>query len=191
MEDLSTNSYTPTQELQYFGDDNKYYNWSVRAGDGYEYGEWSDIWKLTIDTNVSIILLNDTVDFGPGRIPGYTDNSTDNDPYPFSLRNIGNCMIDVNLSSQDLLWDTASQPSDYFNYSVDWLTGEEGAFNWSGSQTSPANVPQVDQNVTFIDYMNYTSGNSSAEIDIYIEVPLGEPPGPKNSTIMFTGEYHV
>lgn len=189
VEDLTSTSYTPTYELQYFGDDNFYYNWSVRAGDGYEFGEWSDPWNLTIDTNVSILLINDTVDFGENRIPGYTDNSTDNNPYPFALSNIGNCMIDVNISSQDLLWDTISQPTDYFNYSVDWVPGEEGAFNWSGSQTSSVNIPQVDENVTFIDYLNYTSGNSSAEIDIYIEVPTGEPAGDKSSTIMFAGEY--
>lgn len=193
LEDLTTNSTTLTEELENFGDDNRYYNWSVRAGDGYEFGPWSDSWKLTIDTNVSIILLNDTVDFGENRIPGYIDNTTDNDPHPFSLRNVGNCIIDVNLSSSDLLWDSeaASQPSDYFNYSVGWLSGEEGAFNWSGSQTSQANVPQVDQNVTFIDYLNYTSGNSSAEIDMHIEVPPGEHPGTKDSTIVFTGWYFV
>ncbi|UCC91577.1 MAG: hypothetical protein JSV39_04695 [Candidatus Aenigmatarchaeota archaeon] len=188
---IGTNSYTLTQELQYFGDDNRYYNWSVHANDGYENGSWSDEWNFTLDTNVSITMLNDTVDFGENRIPGYIDNTTDNDPHPFSLRNVGNCIIDVNLSSSDLLWDVVSQPSDYFNYSVDWLTGEEGAFNWSGSQTSQANIPQVDQNVTFINYLNYTSGNSSAEIELYIEVPSGEYIGIKNSTIVFTGWYVV
>lgn len=190
MSNTTTTSFNHTKGISYFGDDNHYYNWSVRAWDGYEYGQWSGLWNFTLDTNVSIILLNDTVDFGENRIPGYEDNTTDNSPYPFSLRNVGNCMIDVNISSEDLLWDAVSQPSDYFNYSVDWLTGEEGAFNWSGSQTSSVNVPQVDQNVTFMDYMNYTPGNSSAEIDIYIEVPPGEPVGTKSSNIVFTGEYH-
>lgn len=185
---IGTNSYTPP-ELQYFGDDNYYYNWSVHANDGYENGSWSDVWKLTIDTNVSIEMINNVVDFGAGRIPGYTNDTTDDSPNPFSLRNTGNCMIIVNISSSDLLWDVVTQPSDYFNYSVDWYTGEGGAFNWSGSQTSSVNIPQVDQNVTFIDYLNYTSGNSSAEIDIYIEVPSAEPPGSKSSTIVFTGEY--
>ena len=186
---IGSTSYTPTYELQYFGDDNYLYNWSVHANDGYENGSWSDKWNLTIDTNVSIVLINDTVDFGSNRVPGYTDDSTDNDPYPFALRNIGNCLIDVNISSSDLLWDSASQPSDYFNYSVAWVPGEGGAFNWSGSQTTETNIPQVDQNVSFIDYLNYTSGNNSAEIDIHIEVPTGEPTGTKSSTIVFTGEY--
>lgn len=187
--DLDSTSYSPGKELQYFGDDNYYYNWSVRAGDGYEFGLWSDQRNLTIDTNVSITLINDTTDFGVDRIPGEEDDTTDNSPYPLSLRNTGNCMVDVNISSEDLLWDFASQPSDYFNYSVAWLPGEEGAFNWSGSQTAEINMPQVNENTTFIDYLNYSSGNNSAEIDFHIRVPQGEPPGSKSSNIMFTGWY--
>ena len=188
--DIMTTSYTPTTELKYFGDDNSYYNWSVRAGDGYEFGSWSNVWKLTIDTDVSITMLNDTIEFGENRIPGYKDNTTDNDPYPFSLRNIGNCVININITSSDLLWDSAAQPSDYFNYSVNWLPGEEGAFNWTESQTAQANMPEVGQNVTFIDSLNYTAGNSSAEIELYIQVPPAEPPGTKASLIIFTSEYH-
>jgi hypothetical protein len=186
--DIMTNSYTPTTELKYFGDDNRYYNWSVRAGDGYEFGQWSDVWTLTVDTNVSIIMLNNTVDFGANRVPGYSDNTTDNNPYPFSVRNIGNCMVDVNLSASSLLWSTQPAPSPYYQYKVDWLSGEGGAFNWSGSQTSWANVPQT--NTSFVRNLNYTSGNSSFEADINITVPQGEPPGAKSSTIVFSGEYH-
>jgi hypothetical protein len=187
--DIMTNSYTPTTELKYFGDDNSYYNWSVRAGDGYEYGLWSDIWKLTVDTNISIIMLNDTVDFGTNRIPGYSDNTTDNSPYPFSIRSISNCMVDVNISASDLLWDSVPSQSIYFRYKVDWLSGEGGAFNWSGSQTSWANVPTT--NTTFVDYLNYTAGNSSLEVDINITIPGDETPGTKSSIIVFAGEYHI
>ncbi len=183
-------SYTPSEELEFFGDDNFYYNWSVMAFDNYENGTWSDPWNLTIDVDVSITMINSMVDFGENRLLGYTDNTTDSDPSPFSLKNTGNCMIDVNISSSDLLWDAVSQPSDYFNYSVNWFTGEEGAFNWSGSQTSSVNMPVVAQNVSFINYLNYTFGNSSAEIELYIKVPPAEPPGTKSSLIIFTGEYH-
>ncbi len=186
--DIMTNSYTPTTELKYFGDDNSYYNWSVRAGDGYEYGIWSDIWKLIIDTNISIIMLNDTVDFGENRPPSYSDNTSDNNPYPFSVQSTSNCMIDVNISASDLLWDFVSTPSSYFQYKVDWLSDEAGAFNWSGSQTDWESVPQT--NTTFVDNLNYTAGNSSFEVDIGITVPGDEPPGSKNSTLVFTGEYH-
>jgi len=185
--DITTNSYTPSLELKYFGDDNYHYNWSVRAGDGYEFGPWSDSWKLTVDTNVSIEMLNDTVDFGENRVPGYADSTDDNSPYPFAVRNTGNCFIGVNISASDLLWDLVTSPSSYFRYKADWLPGEEGAFNWSGSQVTWANVPDTKE--ILVDYLNYTTGNNSFEVDISIEVPPDEPPGYKSSTIVFTGWY--
>jgi hypothetical protein len=188
ISDLTLTSYTPSTELKYFGDDGYYYLWSVRAGDGYEYGEWSDVWKLTIDTNVSIIMLNATVDFGTDRPPGYTDDTTDNNPYPFSLRNVGNCMVDVKIRANNPLWSSVSTPSSYFQYKADWLSGEQGAFNWSASQTTWANVPLTDANLVV--YLNYTQGNNSFETDNKIVVPPSEPPGTKNSTIVFTAEYH-
>jgi hypothetical protein len=186
--DIATNSYTPTIQLKYFGDDNYYYNWSVRAGDGYEFGTWSDVWRLVIDTNVSLQVINNTVDFGSNRVIGYTDDSSDNNPYPFSIRNTGNCFINVNISASDLLWDSVATPSSYFRYKADNAYGENGAFNYSGSQTAWANVPET--NTTFVDYLNYTTSNNTFEVDIAIQVPPSEPPGAKTSTIIFAGQYH-
>jgi hypothetical protein len=187
VSDIATNSYTPT-ELKYFGDDNYYYNWSVRAGDGYEFGQWSDVWKLTIDTNISIIMLNSSVDFGANRVPGYSNDTSDDSPLPLSVRNVGNCMTDINLSATDLLWDSVPNPSSYFTYKVDNFPGEGGAFNYSGSQTAWANIP--DTNTSFVKNLNYTSGNRSVEVDIGIIVPQAEQPGTKSATILFAGEYH-
>ncbi len=185
----STNdlNYTPASELLYFGDDNYYYNWSVKAYDGYENGTESDQWNFTIDTNVSISLNPDLVDFGADRPLSYEDNTTDDSPNPFVLQNDGNCMIDANISAIDSLWVSKPSPTDYFNYSVDWVSGEEGAFNWTGSTTSWTNVPLV--NVTFIDSLNYTDTNDSAEIDLQIVVPSDEPAGAKSSNLIFTGWY--
>ncbi len=180
-------NYTPSTELRYFGDDNYYYNWSVKAYDGYENGTESDKWNFTIDTNVSISISPDVVDFGENRPLGYENDTSDNAPNPFGLHNDGNCIIDVNISAQNSLWLSAPVPSDYFNYSVDWWPGEEGAFNWTGSTTSWTNVPLV--NNTFINSLNYTDTNDSAEVEIQIMVPWDEPPGGKSSTLIFTGWY--
>ncbi|MCD6590702.1 MAG: hypothetical protein J7K72_01885 [Candidatus Aenigmarchaeota archaeon] len=185
--DITTNSYTLTQELKYFGDDGYYYNWSVRAGDGYEFGEWSDERNLTIDASASIKLVNATVDFGENRIPGYEDDTTDNDPNPFVLENDGNCVVNVNLSASDLLWDAVSGASDYFKYKVDWYSQEMDSFNYSGSQTAWDQIST--QTKKIIDRLNYTDTNDTAETDIYILVPPGEPPGSKSANIVFTGWY--
>ncbi len=159
----------------------------MKAGDGYENGTESDDWNFTIDTNVSISLDPDVVDFGEDRPLGYEDNTSDDSPNPFVIQNDGNCMIDTNISAIDSLWDSKPSPTDYFNYSVGWVSGEVGAFNWSGSTTSWTNVPLV--NVTFIDYLNYSDTNDSAEIELQIMVPLDEPPGAKSSNLIFTGWY--
>ncbi|NIO20639.1 MAG: hypothetical protein GTN76_07845 [Candidatus Aenigmarchaeota archaeon] len=180
-------NYTPPSELQYFGDDNYYYNWSVKAYDSYENGTESVKWNFTIDTNVSISISPDLVDFGEDRPLGYQNDTSDGAPNPFGLHNDGNCIIDANVSAMDSLWVSAGLPSDYFNYSVDWFSGEIGAFNWSGSTTTWTNVPLV--NVTFIDSLNYTDNNDSAEVEMQIMVPLDEPPGAKSSTLIFTGWY--
>jgi hypothetical protein len=188
IENITTNSYVPTSNLKYFDDDGYYYNWSVKAWDGETYGEESENRTLNVTTLVILNMINDSMDFG-AMLPGEEDNTTDDSPSPFSFNNTGNCIADVNISiyNDDWLFDTVAEPSDYFNYSVGYVTGQEGAFNLSGSQSSPANVPLT--NVTFIDSLNYTSGNNSAEVDIYILIPSLEPPGNKSSTIFFAGEY--
>jgi hypothetical protein len=180
-------NYTPPTELQYFGDDNYYYNWSVKAYDSYENGTESDKWNFTMDTNVSISIDPDVVDFGEDRPLGYGDNTTDDDPNPFGLHNDGNCMIDANISALGNLWYSKPSPTDHFNYSVGWFSNEIGAFNWTGSTTGWTNVPMV--NVTFICYLNYSDTNDSAEVDLEILVPPDEIAGAKSSNLIFTGWY--
>jgi len=181
-------NYTPTEDLKCFGDDNYYYNWSVRAYDGEGYGEWSDTRNITINTNVSIILYNDSADFGSISL-GESNDTIDDSPPPFRLRNNGNCFVNVIINSTDLMWDTQPSQSIYFRYQVDNVSGEAGAFNWSGSATDDwYNVP--DFNETMIDFLNYSDITDEAEIELYIEPPPGEGAGDKSSTMWFTAEFH-
>jgi len=186
IENTTTNSYTPTEELQYLGDDNYYYNWSVKAWDGETYGEESDVWNITINSAVILSLPTSFVNFGSKNV-GDTDNTTDDDPNPFVIQNDGNCKVHVNISASDLLWDTKPSASEFFRYKADNVSGEEGAFNSSGSQTTWADVPTSD--TKFLDSLNYSDVLDSAEIDILITVPLDEGAGNKSSTLVFTGEY--
>ena len=122
-------------------------------------------------------------------MPGASNDTTDDSPDPFRIRNNGNCFVDINISSTDLMWDTQPSPSVYFRYMVDNVSGEEWSFNWSGSSTgSWYNIPDV--NETMIDFLNYSDSSDEAEIDLYIEVPAGESSGVKSSTIVFIAEYH-
>ncbi|MCD6496556.1 MAG: hypothetical protein J7K54_04765 [Candidatus Aenigmarchaeota archaeon] len=182
-------NFTIPYELKYFGDDNYYYNWSVRAYDQEDYGTWSSTRNITINTNVAITLYNDTVQFG-AILLGQSNDTTDDSPEPFRIRNDGNCFVDVNLSSSDLMWDTHPEPSSYYMYKVDNVTGEENSLNWSSPNTTSSWSPVPDVNGSAMSFFNYSDATDEAEIDLYIEPPSGEPAGVKTSTLLFTAGYH-
>ncbi|MBN2330682.1 MAG: right-handed parallel beta-helix repeat-containing protein [Candidatus Aenigmarchaeota archaeon] len=182
-------NYTPSQDFGYFGDDNFYYNWSVRAFDGEHYGAWSDTWNFTLYTNVTITLYVNVVAFG-SIFPGLSNDTTDDSPVPFKIRNDGNCFIDINISAEDLLWDTQPSPSDFYKYKIDNVTGEQGSLNWSSDNTTKTWTPIPLVNGSAISYLNYSDASDEAEIEIHIEVPSGEGAGDKSSTIWFTAGYN-
>ncbi|MFH1849772.1 MAG: hypothetical protein ABH879_06315 [archaeon] len=179
-------NWTPEKELNYFWDDNDYYEWRVRAFDNMSYGNNSLVRNFTVRSSVILTLLNSSVNFGEKSI-GDTDDTTDDDPTPFLLRNDGNSVANVNISAIRLLFDSAPAASGYFRYKSDVYSEEPGSFNYSGSTTTWAPVPI--SNTTIIHKLNNTDANDLAEIDLAIQVPLDEPSGKKNSTIVFTGWY--
>ena len=183
---IAGTTHTITGDLDYFWDDGDYYEWYVGAYDGEDYGANASNWNFSIQSQVVLSLLNSSINFGTKNI-GETDDTTDDTPSPFSVQNDGNCHMDMNISADDLLWDTQPTPSSYFQYKVDNYTGKEGAFNWSSSTTTWTNIPVT--NTTFVSWFNYSDATDSAEIDIRIDVPLDEPAWDKNAMIQFTGHY--
>ncbi|MBW2984593.1 LamG domain-containing protein, partial [Candidatus Woesearchaeota archaeon] len=188
FESISGNEYTLQEVLMNLweqGDYEDYYSWTVKVWDGYEYGDVSDTFSLYIDSLVVLTVINNTVDFGElGN--GNKTNTTDPAYDPLAIQNDGNCFLDVNLSAT-ALWQSVSFPSSYYQYKIDEYPGEANSYNESASTITWTDVPLV--NETFIRFLNYSDAADSAEVDILIEVPLDEPAGTKNSTIIFTGWY--
>ncbi len=182
-------NFTVPFELKYFGDDNYYYNWTVRAYDQNQYGQWSDVWNITIYTSVVITLYNDSMQFGVIG-PGQNNDTSDDSPEPFKIRNDGNCFVDINISSTDLLWDSQPTASDYFRYMVDNVTGEENSLNWSSQNTTSSWTPIPVVNGSAMSFFNYSDATDEAEIEVYISVPTGEMAGIKTSTMWFTAGYN-
>ena len=178
-------NYTIPDELKYFGDDNYWYRWIVRAYDGSAYTN-SSPFNFTLRSLITLTLINSTVDFGSMNL-GTQNDTSDNLPMPFLLRNDGNSFVDVNISAEDLIWEQQQSPSSYYRYKVDSYPQENGSFNYTASTTSWTNIPLV--NTTFLRLLNYSDANDTAEIDILLNVPLDEPAGNKNSTLTFTGWY--
>jgi len=168
------------------GDYQDNYTWKVITYDGYEWSSsYSSARTIFIDSRVVLTLVNDTTNFG-SMILNENNETTDNNPNPLLLQNDGNCFVDVNLSSSDLLWNSISGPSNYYLYKMDRYAGWN-SFNFTESQTTWAQVP--DSNITSISALNYTSGNNRTEIDMNVTVPGDELAGSKSSLLSFTGYY--
>jgi len=179
---------TITSRLKNFWDDNYYYNWTVRAWDGYEFSTWNSVpYTLKLSSLVSLSMINSSVNFSVLSM-GETANTTTNNPVPLSIRNDGNSFVSVNMSNEtSLLWTSQPAASEYFRYRIDNVTGEENSFNWTLSTTTWTNVPT--SNNTVINYLNYSDATDSAEIEILVTVPPQESPGTKSSRLVFTGFY--
>jgi len=172
-------NFTPSTEL----DLDSWYNWSVRVWDGENWSAWSETWNFSI-MSASILLLNNTVNFSTVSLNSI-DNTTDNSPNPFLLENNGNVKLNITVYASTPLWSSVPLGTDYFRFKAGNST-EPSAFDWSKSLTSWTPMTVGQQKV--ISYLNYTDSDS-AEIEIYIQVPPGEPSGAKSSTIIVEGTY--
>jgi hypothetical protein len=184
---ISNEYYIPSPYMNCLSDNNDYYNWTVRASDdaGSTYGAWATPRKIEFQAEINAILINDTVSFGSLGM-GATNNTTDNSPWPFLIQNDGNAFFNISINATDL-WNTASNPSEYFRYKVDNKTGEEGSFNWSASQTSWRNITGATQEIAIVRF-NWSDATDSAEVDILVTVPPSEGIGDRESTVTFEAE---
>jgi len=162
------------------------YTWKVITYDGYEWSSsYSDTRTIFIDSEVVLTLINNATNFGTMSL-NENNETTDDNPNPLLLQNDGNCFVDVNLSSSDLLWNSISGPSNYYLYKIDRYAGWN-SFNFTESQTTWEQVSEL--NVTSIAALNYNTGNNRSEIDLNVTVPGDETPGSKSSVIVLTGYY--
>jgi hypothetical protein len=172
------------------------YTWRARAFDRTDYGEWSNNWTFYTPSTVILTILDSEMSFGEMSL-GETNDTTDNEPYPFRVRNEGNVLTDINITidtAANWLWDRYQTASSYFQYSIDNATAystysaENGSFNWSDSATTPGwfNLPETNTSAN-IRQLNYSDLTDEAEIDVRIQVPNDEPAGDKGSAVRITG----
>ncbi len=176
-------------QLKNFYDDLEYYNFSVRAWDGYDFGD-ENISTFFLDSLVSINLMNDTIEFG-SMGHGETKNTTSTNPGPFIFYNDGNCYTNVSVNATQL-WTSQSSASDYYKYKADYLLNESTSFNWSKSTTTWTQMPINTAALNFLHFLNYSKANNSAEVDLLITVPLGglgEMSGYRYSNVTFIASY--
>lgn len=172
------------------------YTWRARAYDGKDYGGWSENWTFYTPSTVMFSIFDENMSFGSMN-PNEVNETTDNDPYPFRIRNDGNVLTDFNITvdtASNWLWNNFQIASTYFQYSIDNATAystyneENASFNWSDSATTPNwfDIPETNTSAN-IRQLNYTDVTDEAEIDVRIQVPSDEPAGSKGSTVRITG----
>jgi len=169
-------NYTPAAELEL---DIPYY-WKVRVYDQTIYIN-SSLWNFTIESYKAITLVDNTSSFGTMSL-GDINDTTNNNPVPLRIRNDGNVFVNLTLNSTALWSSTlADLGTDYYQFRADNVSTEKGAFDWSSSTTSWANM--LSSQISIIKELNYNNSIDEAEIELRVKVPLDEPPGLKTSTI--------
>ncbi len=190
---LTATTFNLTIDLAKLGDNNFFYNWTVRAYDNESYGSYAQNYQrnFSIQSVIIISIINASVNFS-SLVPGSYDDTEDNIPNAVGISNDGNSLVNVNISLLDSgLWISKPSPTIYFSYKITNFTGppdHSGAFRWATSNTS-GYTPIPLSNITAIDllkYVNLTNSRVVARVDINITVPSDEPGGRKNSTLLFS-----
>ena len=171
-----------------FLSDNYYPNWRVKVNDSRNnQSNWSSIYQVTINSDITITLQNDNINFTT-LTSGDENDTLDNSPRPFNLTNDGNSFVNISINATDDLWTTQANPSQFFQFRSN-ETGETGSFNVALSNTTIwRNIPPITGLTAAIALLNYSNSNDSAEIEIRIQAPLDEPPGAKSAIINLLAE---
>ena len=117
----------------------------------------------------------------------FSDDTTDNDPYPIVVQNSGNVVVDIINITATNLFQNASNPTTNYQFKIDNST-ELNSFNYSNSITDWSTFNSSYSNV-LVKSLDYVDTQDTFELDIKISVPADEPLGAKSSTINVVGEY--
>ncbi|MBN1156868.1 hypothetical protein JXA85_04575 [Candidatus Woesearchaeota archaeon] len=177
---ISSTNFTSAKELDFTT-----YFWRVQANDSYENGSWSDVWNFTIVKYIAITVVNENVSF-PEMAINTEDDTADNNPEPITIQNDGNYEANISINSS-LLWQSGLGVlnTTYYQYKANY-SAEGSSFDYSKSLTAWQNMQSLP--VSFISALNHTDSNDLVAVDIRVAVPADEPPGVKQSTILFTAE---
>ncbi|MDP3989805.1 MAG: hypothetical protein Q8Q01_01215, partial [archaeon] len=159
------------------------YYWKIRANDSTGYGEFSNVSNFTLQSLLSITISTDTVAFGSlGQ--NERNDTTDNNPFPFSAENSGNIISNVTITATSY-FSTPAFPSEYYQFRIE--ANETDGFDISRSNMTWVNMSDSSATPHVIN-LNWESIKNDFLTAINITVPDDEPAGAKSSTVTFTIE---
>lgn len=155
------------------------YYWRVRAFDGEDYSDWSQIFNYTLVTSLIITPIQNEINFGTLNISQQISTES-NTPQPLQFQNEGNIEADLrNITTNTPLfqqanlgttnWQIKARQSNNFNEQQSTLT-------WLNIQN---NIPNT------IKELNWLQNQNNITFDISVTVPETEPPGARSSIINF------
>ena len=174
----SEEEFTIPEDLQFLWDEGYHYSWTVQACDQESCSGFADERNFTVSSFISIGFTVNSTDFG-AMTPGGEADTEDDSPPPLVVANRGNIYVNVSLHAEDPLFERTDLPSPFL---LAKIRDASGSFS-PDSNTSYFQI-QPEANATMaLRTLNY-SGDTSADIDLRVQVPLDEPPGEKATTIV-------
>ena len=140
---------------------------------------------VNISCTVTVTMVNNNVSFGL-QAASTSNDTVDNIPLPFYIRNDGNVMINITMTANSSIFNDAFQTaSPYFQANCGNVTLERNCT--SGDTSGWFNIPITPTTTQVL--TNLQSGDTvdEAEVDINITVPSNTSAGGKSAQITFTG----
>ncbi|HIJ98782.1 TPA: hypothetical protein H1005_02470 [archaeon] len=140
---------------------------------------------VSVNPTVTMSLQQATVDFGD-LVRSGVNNTTDEKPQPFKVRNDGNVLLNVSVRASSFIFSGsgAGNNTNKFQFMSGNVSGESNAFSWGNSITSFTNFTDVNQNT--VATLNFSDTSDEAEVEIQIRVPSDEALGNKSADVIFT-----
>ena len=170
LRNITETTYTSIEELC----TEETYTWTVRACIEEDCSEWAEPYNFTIQSIIGVTLEQNTTDFGTldpsTQQTTIEENTLDNNPLPLILRNTGNVRIHVDAKATESLWDNQPLGTRYLQFA------DQDTTEWTNATT------EYQRHTTTLMY------NNTRELELRVQVPIGEPPGTKSTTIQVLGE---
>lgn len=165
---------------------NNEYFWQVRACDDWNCSAYTTTFNFSIQDYLNINVVQNDILFDNLSFLESND-TTDDNPLPFLFENGGNIKANlININSTGI-WSSVLLNTSFYQSAVD-NSSEANSFDWENSLTTWRNISDNHRDTILISALDYNDSQDSAEIEINLTVPTGEPSGQKSDTLTFVWE---
>ncbi|MEM7817779.1 MAG: hypothetical protein QXL81_03090 [Candidatus Aenigmatarchaeota archaeon] len=141
--------------------------------------------EANVQASTTISLTVESVNFGNVNLNA-SDDTTDNSPAPFVVRNDGSVNVNITINATPLWSGVSKVASDYQVMCGDNSGNPRGVDCPTGSVESWTDLTTSPQKI--IANLPFADNGDEVQAEIKIHVPLDEPAGAKSSTVYFIAD---